>query len=261
VGLALPDRHPLLHILNSITGETWKRNVEKLKELEMEFSVKEAAYKHRWPKAKAPPAVSAKPSEWSDEQRRQWQQWRDSQSPRLWSDERREQYYELYDERFGFQGKIRACKEAVSEGVEASREREMRPLREAYAELPRYKTLDPISQQWRTVMQPADEKDVRLLVGTMLTVMKAKADDEMTVKMRVDVFCMELVDAEFPAAAIAVAVREAWQTKTFTPSIAEFIELTKKHYGKLYKQRRKFVDFYETCYGVTGRRLSPSGII
>jgi hypothetical protein len=79
---------------------------------------------------------------------------------------------------------------------------------------------------------------LRLLLGTMLDGFRAKPTEGAPIY--VDAMVWTLLEPEsgqpFCAPSVVAGIREAWATKTFPPSVHEFLELCRKH-----QQRIEFI--------------------
>jgi hypothetical protein len=84
-----------------------------------------------------------------------------------------------------------------------------------------------------------DEPNVRLLIGLMLDGFRIKPSETAPVYVDALAFTLEEAtlphyeDLSVPVAAIADAIRRAWATQTFPPSIFEFMELVEKSWRVL----------------------------
>jgi hypothetical protein len=91
----------------------------------------------------------------------------------------------------------------------------------------------------RAIQVPFDEPSARLLIGIMCDVMPGKPGEGAPVYLDAMIFSIEEFrlehhqDITAPAAAIAAAAREAWESGTFRPSIHEFLGLVSKHWHRL----------------------------
>jgi hypothetical protein len=95
---------------------------------------------------------------------------------------------------------------------------------------------------------------------------KTRPLHEESIAMRIDAICLELDDLDWPedahcyeddhkprhvpAAAIAGAVRAAWRSKTFVPSIHEFLEFCQKERDHLCLSHGSFCNAYEKCRAI-----------
>jgi pantoate kinase len=81
------------------------------------------------------------------------------------------------------------------------------------------------------VLTPADEENVRKVIGMMFQAFHAEAT--LTSEKFVDVMTMEVMADNLCLAAIANAARQCWRTMPKPPSIAEFLKVAEEHQGRL----------------------------
>jgi hypothetical protein len=83
-------------------------------------------------------------------------------------------------------------------------------------------------------MAPPPEEIIRAILGAMLSILRAKPTEG--AEIYVDALVWELTDSDagpFCAPAIAAAAKEIWTTKTFPPSIPEFMKPAKQHQARI----------------------------
>jgi hypothetical protein len=90
-------------------------------------------------------------------------------------------------------------------------------------------------------IQPPSEDELRLLIGTMLDGFRAKPTESAAVY--IDAMVFMLLEPEsgepFCAPAIAAAIRAAWASQTFPPSVHEFLALCVKQQARIENVQRE----------------------
>jgi hypothetical protein len=80
-------------------------------------------------------------------------------------------------------------------------------------------------------MEPPPEEIIRAILGAMLSVLRGKPNEG--AELYIDALVWALTEPDsgepFCAPAIAAAAKEIWTTKTFPPSVPEFMAPAKKH--------------------------------
>jgi len=107
-------------------------------------------------------------------------------------------------------------------------------IREAVAAIPQDRVLYTIFDV-EDALEPPPEPIVRAIVAAMLSVLRAKPSEGS--EIYVDALVGECMEPEgcdpFAAAAVAAAAKEIWTTKTFPPSIPEFMAPVRKYQLRL----------------------------
>jgi hypothetical protein len=76
--------------------------------------------------------------------------------------------------------------------------------------------------------EPVDEPTIRLMIGVMLDGLRVKIDDRSAISVEALRYMIDEEDIVISATVMAAAVRHAWRTVTFPPSITEFLQFCRE---------------------------------
>jgi hypothetical protein len=99
-------------------------------------------------------------------------------------------------------------------------------------------------------MVPPTEGVIRVILGVLLSVLRSKPTEG--AELYIDALVWELMEPDtgepFCAPAIAAAAKEIWTTKTFAPSVAEFVGPVRKYQMRIETVRAELAFISEANY-------------
>jgi hypothetical protein len=101
-------------------------------------------------------------------------------------------------------------------------------------ELPTVAQLESVDGEISKWLERPPENAARQIVATMLDGFKQKPSEGAAIFLDAMIYIL----GDMPAAAIAAATREVWETEDWAPSIHAFVDLCKKHRSTLSSVRR-----------------------